>query len=124
MSGETAQIQDLLESMASVLIERRHGRPHLSRLLLRLLLSNLILGVNALCYQCLERSNLGEDGGERLVGRAKAKLSTLAVELVLVEPRAAVVGDAQIDATFIAMDADRQGRNRFHVEHTLLIQLG
>ena len=110
--------------MASVLIERRHGRLHLSRLLLRLLLSNLILGVNALCYQCLERSNLGEDGRERLVGRAKAKLSTLAVELVLVEPRAAVVGDAQIDATLIAMDADRQGRNGFHVEHTLLIQLG
>ena len=121
---ETAQIQNLVEGVIGVLTERRHGRLYLGGFLLRLLLSNLILGVDSLRDERLERCHLGKDGGEWLVRGAKAKLTALAVELVLVKPRAAVAGDAQINASFVAMNADRQGRNGLHVEHTLLIQLG
>ena len=110
--------------MVDILAEGRHGRLHLGGFLLRLLSGNLILGVDALCHQRLERRHLGKDGGERLVCGPEAEFTALTVELVLVQPGAAVRRHAQIDASLIAVDADRQGWDGLHVEHTLLIQLG
>ena len=60
--GETAKVQDLLEGVVDILAEGRHGRLHLGGFLLRLLSGNLILGVDALRHQRLERRHLGKDG--------------------------------------------------------------
>ena len=52
------------------------------------------------------------------------KLTALAIELVLEDPRATVVGDTDIHTTLVAVNAFRKIGNLFSGDHTLFLHFG